>query len=67
MSIFGRPPRLNRLDIARDYLIRCLPASTVAKIYQCSRRSVYYAVRHVLKSDDPDAVQIQRLIGKAKP
>jgi len=58
---FGRPPVADRINVARDYLIRCLPASTVSRIYGCTERTVYNHVRAVLRSDDPGALTIQSL------
>jgi hypothetical protein len=59
----GRPIKADRLTLATDYLVRCLPAETVGRVHGVHRATVFRAVSWVLASDDPAAREIQAVCG----
>jgi hypothetical protein len=61
MPTRGRKQKFEPTALVTDYLIRNLPADAVARIHNCSAKTVHRAVKAVEKLDTPEAATIRRL------
>ena len=60
----GRPPRVNALDVARDYIILGMTAETVARLHRISAAHVHRLRAKVLYTSNHDmARSMRKMIG----